>query len=63
MKEQATAFESAELRPAARQFELNRRAVTAADDAHLRGLVHPNRWERRGVLRILRRRSQLSRVW
>lgn len=63
MNEEATITSAAaDPRLAAHQLELNRQAVGAADDAHLRELVHPSRWERRGVLGTLRRRSRLSSV-
>ncbi len=46
-------FEQAPPRAPADQFELNHRAVSAADSAHLRAGLHPSRWQRRGVLGIL----------
>jgi hypothetical protein len=44
------------------QHDLNHRAVSAADAAHLRTPLHPGSWERRGLLGILRRRSRRSSV-
>jgi hypothetical protein len=49
-------------RSVAEQLALNRRVVAAADDEGLRDHVHPARWERRGLLRRLRRRTGLSKV-
>jgi hypothetical protein len=44
------------------QLTLNRSVVVAADDEGLRDHVHPARWERRGFLQRLRRRTGLSRI-
>jgi hypothetical protein len=49
-------------RSVAEQLALNRRVVAAADDEGLRDHVHPTRWERRGFMQRLRRRTALSKV-
>jgi hypothetical protein len=42
------------------QMAMTRSAVAAGEDKQLRDAVHPNRWERRGPFRRLRRRPALS---
>jgi hypothetical protein len=49
-------------RSVAEQLALNRGVVAAADDEGLRDHVHSARWERRGFLQRLRRRTGLTKV-
>jgi len=44
------------------QMEMTRRAIAAGEDKQLQDAVHPARWERRGFLQRLRRRTGLSRI-
>jgi hypothetical protein len=49
-------------RSVAEQLALNRDVVAAAENDRLQEAIHPTRWERRGFLRSLRRRTFLSKV-
>ena len=42
------------------QMAMTRSAVAAVEDKQLRDAVHLSRWERRGIFRRLRRRSELG---
>jgi hypothetical protein len=42
------------------QMAMTRSAVSAGEDKQLRDAVHLTKWERRGVVRRLRRRPGLS---
>ena len=49
-------------RSVAEQLALNRSVVAAAEDDRLEEAIHPTRWERRGLLGLLRRRPGLSEI-
>jgi hypothetical protein len=49
-------------RSVAEQLALNRSVVAAAEDQRLEEAIHPTRWERRGLLGMLRRRPGLSQI-
>ena len=42
------------------QMTMTRLAVAPAEDKQLREAVHPSQWERHGIFRRLRRRSELG---
>ena len=42
------------------QMTMTRLAVAPAEDKQLREAVNPSQWERRGIFRRLRRRSELG---